>query len=43
VFTSTVERALPGPDALDEGDKREISILLRQVENEIRSYPFGRE
>jgi 4-hydroxy-tetrahydrodipicolinate synthase len=43
VFTTTVERALPGPDALDAGDKREISILLGAVEAELRYYPFGAE
>ncbi len=43
VFTSTVERALPGPDALDDGDKREITTLLRAVEKEITCYPFGPE
>ena len=43
VFTTTVERALPGPDALDEGDRREITTLLRAVEQEITRFPFGPE
>jgi 4-hydroxy-tetrahydrodipicolinate synthase len=43
VFTSTVERAPAGPEALDADDKREISILLEAVANDIDSYPFGPE
>jgi 4-hydroxy-tetrahydrodipicolinate synthase len=43
VFTTTVERALPGPDALDAEDKREISILIKEIENEVDCYPFGEE
>ncbi|MBE0696344.1 MAG: dihydrodipicolinate synthase family protein [Anaerolineaceae bacterium] len=43
VFTSTVERALQGPDGLDDEDKHEISILLKNVEDEVSSYPFGPE
>ena len=43
VFTSTVERALPGADALDAGDKREISILIKEIENEVDCFPFGPE
>ena len=35
VFTSTVERAPAGADALDEEDKREISILLRAMDGPI--------
>ena len=42
VLTSMVERA-PGPHELDAEDKREISILLKAVENDIESYPFGAE
>jgi dihydrodipicolinate synthase/N-acetylneuraminate lyase len=41
VFTSLVERA-PARQ-LDEGDKHEISILLKAVENEITRFPFGAE
>ena len=43
VFTSTVERAAPGGDALDAGDRREISILLEAVSGDIQGYPFGTE
>jgi 4-hydroxy-tetrahydrodipicolinate synthase len=43
VFTSTVERALPGPDALEAGDRREISILIQEIENEVACFPFGPE
>ena len=43
VFTSTVERAPAGVDALDADDKREISILLKAIEGDIESYPFGPE
>lgn len=43
VFTSLVERAPAGADALDDDDKREISILLQAVQKEITSYPFGPE
>jgi 4-hydroxy-tetrahydrodipicolinate synthase len=40
VLTSMVERA-PSADLLDEQDKREISILLKTVENDITVFPFG--
>jgi 4-hydroxy-tetrahydrodipicolinate synthase len=43
VFTSTVERAPAGPDALDDDDKREISILLQAIEGYVESYPFSPE
>ena len=43
VFTSTVERAPAGPEGLDADDKREISILLEAVADDIDSYPFGPE
>ncbi len=43
VFTSTVERAPAGPYALDDDDKREISILLQAIEDDVESYPFGPE
>jgi dihydrodipicolinate synthase/N-acetylneuraminate lyase len=43
VFTSTVERAPAGLDALDADDRREISILLSAIEGDIKSYPFGAE
>jgi 4-hydroxy-tetrahydrodipicolinate synthase len=41
VFTSTVERAPAGPDALDADDKREISTLIEAIRDDIASYPFG--
>ena len=43
VFTSTAERAPGRGVALDDEDKREISILLKAIENEIDAYPFGPE
>jgi dihydrodipicolinate synthase/N-acetylneuraminate lyase len=43
VFTSTVERAPAGVNALDDADKREISILLKAIEGDVESYPFGAE
>ena len=42
VFTSLVERS-SGGGSLDEGDKREISTLLKAVEKETESFPFGPE
>ena len=41
VFTSLVERAPAG--GLDDEDKREISILLKAVEDDIEAFPFGEE
>jgi 4-hydroxy-tetrahydrodipicolinate synthase len=43
VFTSTVERAPAGPDALDEDDRREITTLLAAIEEHVEHYPFGPE
>ena len=43
VFTSTVERAPAGAEALNAGDKREITKLLEAVAGDIDSYPFGPE
>ena len=43
VFTSTVERAPAGAEALNAGDKREITKLLEAVADDIDSYPFGPE
>ncbi|MEZ4616721.1 MAG: dihydrodipicolinate synthase family protein [Caldilineaceae bacterium] len=43
VFTSTVERAPAGVNALDAEDKRELSILLKAFEADIEHYPFGPE
>ena len=42
ILTSMVERA-PAPHKLDAADKREISILLKAVENDIEAFPFGAE
>ena len=42
VLTSMVERA-PAPHKLDAADKREISILLKAVKNDIEAFPFGAE
>lgn len=42
VLTAMAERA-PAAYALDEQDKREISILLKAVENDISIFPFGPE
>jgi len=43
VFTSLVERAPAGAEPLDDDDKREISILLEAVQDEIEHFPFGPE
>ena len=43
VFTSLVERAPAGAEALDEGDKAEITTLLQAISGEIHAYPFGPE
>jgi 4-hydroxy-tetrahydrodipicolinate synthase len=41
VFTTVVERAPAGVQALDEGDKNEISILLKAIEADIDLFPVG--
>jgi len=43
VFTSTVERAPSALNALDDADKREISILLEAIRDNVTCYPFGPE
>jgi 4-hydroxy-tetrahydrodipicolinate synthase len=43
VFTSLVERAPAGAETLDEEDKREITILLEAVKEDIEHYTFGME
>lgn len=43
VFTSLVERIPSGKQTLDAGDRREISILLKAVENDLNGFPFGPE
>ncbi len=40
VFTSTVERAPAGAEALNDDDTREITRLLKAIEGDIKSYPF---
>ncbi len=41
IFTSSAERAPARP--LDEANKREISILLKAIENDLNGFPFGPE
>jgi 4-hydroxy-tetrahydrodipicolinate synthase len=41
VFTSLVERAPAGAEALNDDDRAEISILLEAIRNDIAAYPFG--
>src|SRR5205085_7650466 len=43
VFSTTVERAPAGADALDAGDRREISTLLAAIAGEVGTFPFGPE
>ena len=43
VFSSLVERAPAGAEALDEDDKREITILLQAIKDDIDCFPFGEE
>jgi len=43
VFSSIVERAPAGVDALDADDKREISTLIEAIQGDVASYPFGPE
>jgi len=43
VFTSTVERAPAGKLALDPDDRREITRLIKAIEKDVKSYPFGEE
>lgn len=43
VFSTLVERAPAGKQALDQGDKREISILLEAIADDIETFPFGAE
>jgi dihydrodipicolinate synthase/N-acetylneuraminate lyase len=41
VFTSLIERA--PSEALDDDDKRELSILLKAIQDDVKSFPFGAE
>ena len=43
VFSSLVERAPSGVQTLGAEDKREISNLLRAVEDQLQGFPFGPE
>ena len=43
VFTSLAERAPSGVMGIGDEEKREISILLKAIEPEIRAFPFGPE
>ncbi len=43
VFTTVVERAPAGVQALDDEDKNEISILLKAIEADIEVFPVGTE
>ena len=43
VFTSLAQRAPSGAAALDDDDKREISILLEAIKDHIHEFPFGPE
>jgi 4-hydroxy-tetrahydrodipicolinate synthase len=43
VFTSLVERAPAGALELDAEDKREISILIQAIADEVEHFPFGPE
>ena len=41
VFSTVVERAPAGVLALDEGDKAEISVLLKAIEGDLEGFPLG--
>jgi dihydrodipicolinate synthase/N-acetylneuraminate lyase len=43
VFSNTIERAPAGADALDAQDKRELSILIDAIADEVEYFPFGEE
>jgi 4-hydroxy-tetrahydrodipicolinate synthase len=43
VFTTLIERAPSAAEQLDAEDRREITILLEAVRDEIEHYPFGPE
>ena len=43
VFSTTIERAPAGADALDAGDRREISVLLDAIAGDVSAFPFGAE
>jgi 4-hydroxy-tetrahydrodipicolinate synthase len=41
VFRTTVERAAGKGPALDEDDRREISVLVEAIADQLGAYPFG--
>ena len=43
VFSTLVERAAVGKLALDEGDRGEIEILLKEIEGELQAFPIRPE
>jgi len=43
VFTSLAERAPAGAAALGDEEKREITILIKAIEDRIDAFPFGEE
>jgi hypothetical protein len=43
VFTTTIERAPGRQPAIDDETKREITILLKAIDGDITSFPFGPE
>ncbi|MEZ4706508.1 MAG: dihydrodipicolinate synthase family protein [Caldilineaceae bacterium] len=43
IFTSTIERAPAGAQALDAADKREISVQIEAIRDLVEFYPFGPE
>lgn len=43
VFTSLVERAPAGAEALDEGDQQEITRLMAAIADDLGHYPFRSE
>ncbi len=43
VFTTLVERAPNRQPAIDDETKREISNLLKAIEGEVTTFPFGPE
>ncbi len=40
IFSNVIERANPGKQALNEGDKREIDILLETIAGDIDAFPI---
>ena len=40
IFSNVIDRANPGKQALNEGDKREIDILLETIAGDIDAFPI---